>query len=672
MTEKEFFLVLAKLMAAAGLVSAVFSRFRLPKAIGYILAGVLMSGHTWGGSFLDNPQSVQTFGQLGVVFLMFAMGLDFSASEMRKISGVTVPTAILDTLVMVSLGYTVGTRLFGWGAVPSLFLGAAICDSATTLLAKVIGELGWNDRPFVKFVLGTSICEDILCVGIIAVVTGVAQGRGMSVAAFASSIGYLGVFFLATLVFGFVVVPRLLTSVARRGDDESLLLTLLGCCFLVTYVAYRLNFSLALGAFLVGVLGSGSDVRRRLRTLVEPLKAMFAAVFFISIGLLVNPSECWNSGWLILATSALVIGGKFVNTTLGALVTGQDLKTALQMGMGLAQVGEFAFMVAMLYGTITHDAGSPLIQVAVGASLLTTVLNPLMLRLSEPVSDWAEAHCPAKAKRMLGNYRALLANYRLRRGGSPAHRRALRTGVRLAVAGVLEFAVFVVFSALINPNWHFRFSFFNDHKQLIASLACNGVLLVMTPLIPVLARELAEAVAEVLVGKGNARGHEEFRQVLFSVAIALLVVLQLGVFLMFSLILWPKEFWAQIAFLGLIVLIVALSWRFLSRTAHRASALLQNALDADERLAAMAEEVPFSFPQGATCRFRVAADSAAVGGTVVSLNLRARTGASVVSVEREGAAGRRFGPGWVFAPGDQVVAVGEAQALKALKELFGA
>ena len=190
MSESFFFQDLAVMMAVVGLVSVIFTRLGWPKVIGYLLAGILMSEHTWGGSFLADPKSIGTIGQLGIVFLMFTLGLEFSADDMKKVKHVTVPTAIFDTLMMIWLGYTVGTHMLGWGSVESLFLGAALCDSATTLLAKTIEEMRWGDRPFVRYIFGTTIFEDILCVGVIALVTGVAQGRGMTfLAVFAIYIG---------------------------------------------------------------------------------------------------------------------------------------------------------------------------------------------------------------------------------------------------------------------------------------------------------------------------------------------------------------------------------------------------------------------------------------------------------------------------------------------------
>ena len=194
MKEGVFFQDLAVLMAVVGIVSIIFTKLRWPKVIGYILAGILMSSNTWGGGFLVDETSISTIGQLGIVFLMFALGLEFSANEMKKVRHVTVPTAAFDVAMMIWLGYTAGRDLFGWGSVASLFLGAAICDSATTLLAKTIDEMKWGDRPFVRYIFGTTIFEDILCVGVIALVTGVAQGRGMTLMAAGKSLGGLAVF----------------------------------------------------------------------------------------------------------------------------------------------------------------------------------------------------------------------------------------------------------------------------------------------------------------------------------------------------------------------------------------------------------------------------------------------------------------------------------------------
>ncbi|MBQ1429566.1 MAG: cation:proton antiporter, partial [Kiritimatiellae bacterium] len=492
MSEGAFLQDLAMLMAVAGSVSLLFARFKWPKVVGYIMAGVLLSRHTWGGSFLLDESSVQTAGQLGIVFLMFSMGLGLSTTQLKRVGNVAMPTALLDTVMMMWLGYTVGHRFLGWGTVPSLFLGAAICDSATTLLAKIIGEMGWEGRSFVRYALGTSVCEDIVCVGVMAVIAGVANGGGVDVSLAVRSMGGIAVFFIATFVFGLVLVPRLLTSVAKRGDDEALLLTLLGCCFFVTYVAYRLDYSFALGAFVVGVLGASSEARPRLERLVSPLRNMFAATFFVSVGLLVNPAECWAHLPAILGISALVVFGKFLNCTVGALACGTGLKTSVQMGMSLAQTGEFAYMAALLYVTITGDAEKPLYQVAVGVSLLTTILNPLMIKSSDRFGTWVEENCPARLAKALAAYRGAIERYRT--SGADARRRSVRRQVlQLAVAAVLVFAASVGFSMLESRDWSRLSVFFESHKRLFFALAMNAVIATVLAIAVRIAKSMASS-----------------------------------------------------------------------------------------------------------------------------------------------------------------------------------
>ena len=673
MNEGAFFQDLALLMAVAGLVSAVFSRFQWPKVIGYIAAGVLLSRHTWGTSLLADESSVMTVAQLGIVFLMFSLGLEFSASGMKRIKNVTMPTAIFDMVVMIWLGYTVARNFFGWDSVPSLFLGAAICDSSTTVLAKIIDEMKWSKRPFVKYVLGTSVCEDIMCIGVIALITGVAQGRGMSLSAFGTSVGGLALFFLSTVVFGLVFVPRLLSSVAKRGDDEALLLTVLGCCFLVSYIAFRLDYSLALGAFLVGVLGSSSDVRRRLHALASPLRSMFAAMFFVSIGLLVDPSACWRQMPAIVLISAVVLAGKFSNCTIAAIFCGQSIKTSVQMGFALAQIGEFAYMVAILYLTLSDDPSSPMFQIVVGVSLLTTIMNPVMLRLSDPVGDWLEHRCPVKLHRALDAYRATLAKL-LSTRAIGERRNAVRTAlIELVVFFVLEFAVAVALSMPNGVDCSDVSVFFDSHKRIILCLGFNVFSVSMFVPVVAIARRLGAAFGEILFGRGGAR----WRQALDGIVRLFVLVLVAGLFFlemtMFNVNLAPSEPWVKWLLFVVFTVSAGIGWRFFLHSAHRAGERLSAALASgdDDGGHGREELKPFTIPPDAVQRLVIGPGSPAIGGTVVTLDIRAKTGASVVSIWRDGEMIGNPGPGFEFRTGDEVGVLGEASQIAALKDLLG-
>lgn len=672
MTEGAFFQDLAILMAVAGLASAIFSKLNWPKVLGYIFAGVLLSEHTWGGGILIDMASTQTIGQLGVVFLMFSMGLEFSTSQMRSLKNVTVPTAILDTIVMMWLGYTVGTRVFGWGMVQSLFLGAAVCDSATTMLAKMIDELGWRTRAFVSFTLGTSVCEDIVTVGIVALITGVANGAGMNVGDVAMSMGGLGLFFLAVIVFGMVLVPRLLNTISRHHDDEVLLLLILGICFFVSFIAFRFQFSLALGAFLVGILGAASDVRVRVNALVMPLKSMFSAIFFVSVGALVDPGACLQFWPQILALSLVVVLGKFLNCTLGGLLAGQGVKTSVQMGMSLAQIGEFAFMVALIYIGTTGDAASPMYQIVVAVSLVTTLLNPLMLKWSEPVGTWIDAHVPGRLHAWHRNYRSFLIRAETAKGESSVTRRIRGLVLALVVCALLNFVVALSGSMLDGIDWS-RFSvFFEAHDRFFFTLAVNVFVVGMFAPVRTVSRMLGFNVSRLITGSGATRkGDAVVRQLVVTVIQSMAMLLFFAEMVMININLAPTGKW-ELAVLAIVTLCTAgFGWRHFMRISRSAALHFNEALGADERRKRLGEMMIVTVPRGAIHQLRLDVNSPAVGATVVTLNIRAKTGANIVSVKRGSQIIRHVGPDLEFRVDDILMATGTGSQIAALKDLLG-
>ena len=658
------------LLFVAGGIAILFARLGWSKAIGYVLAGIVLNKYTWGGSFLVEPDGIRVSGQLGVVFLMFSMGLSFSAREMRNIRSVALPAAILDTVVMVWLGYTVGTRFFGWSAVPSVFLGVAICDSATTLLAKVIDEMGWSRRQFTKYVLGTSVCEDVICVGAIAVATGFAQGRGMSAGALAVSLWWLLVFFLTVLVFGLILIPRLLKSVAKRKDDEALLLAILGTCFFVVYFAHKFNFSLAMGAFLVGILGASSDVRNRLAELMDPLKSVFSAVFFLSIGLLVDPTALWSCLPQILLVSMVVIVGKFVNTTVASLAAGCEIKTSVQIGFSLAQIGEFAMMVAILYAGLAGDAECPMFQIAVGASLLTSILNPWMIRASDAVGDFAVRRTPERFKRLLGNYRAWLEKIRSS-SGSPAYLLFKAAVIKLGVYAVLMLSVSVICTLLVRFDYS-RFSqFFEANDKTIFFFLANFFSVSLMPLIVFASQAIGDELAELLAGDGSEKWRTASRQLIHFVVLVAVVALFFLEWTAINISILPTDIRLQGVSTVLILGTGIFGWRFFVKAGRRATQRFQEALTAEERREGLVRTMTVSVPEGMIQRLVLTADSPAIGESVVTLDIRAKTGASVVAVHRGGEIYRNIGPDWDFEIGDVLVAIGDQPQIAALKDLVG-
>ncbi|MFH0878378.1 MAG: cation:proton antiporter [Lentisphaerota bacterium] len=244
---------LAIVMMVAAVVSIVFHRFDQPRVIGYILAGVIIGPHTPPFSFIHDEASIRTLADLGVIFLMFSLGLEFNFRKIRNVGGTAAATAVLDVVVMLWIGYTLG-RLLGWGRMESVFLGAVICDSSTTLLVKTLNDLGWTRRPFASLIFGITLVEDLLAIVLIAVLNGLGMTGSVQPGMLLGRLGDLGIFLVVVIVVGLLAVPRLLGALARYKSDELLLITVLGLCFGVSLVAVKLQFSLALGAFLMGAV----------------------------------------------------------------------------------------------------------------------------------------------------------------------------------------------------------------------------------------------------------------------------------------------------------------------------------------------------------------------------------------------------------------------------------
>jgi len=635
MDTTSFFQDLAVILVAVGIVSAVFMRLGWPKVIGYILAGTVIGKYTFGGSFVINQGSIDVLGQVGVVFLMFTLGLEFSVRKLRKVGHVIFPTALLDMAVMIWAGHFVGTKIFGWGSVQSLFLGAAISDSATTLLAKTINDMGWGTRRFTKYIFGVTITEDILCVGVIALLTGLAKSGTMRMGAMAYSLGGLLLFLTGVTVFGLLVVPRVLNRVARLKDDESLLLTMLGFCFLVSFIAVKLDFSLALGAFLVGMMGAESEPLKRIYQQCVPLRTMFSAIFFVTIGLLIDPAQMLANGPAIAGVTLVVIVGKSVNCTVGALLTGQDLKNAIQTGIGLAQIGEFAYLVALI-GLTMKAVDSSVYQIAVGVSVLTTVLNPFLLRASDPFSDWAVRKLPSRWKGYLETY-SNWADRFLHSSAPSATVKAIRFNLTLVLLHLTLVAVVYIAAGILARADYARFSpVIEENKKMVLWGAASLLTVPNAIFIFFRARALGGAVADALIPAKVAEtlwalSFRRITRLLFSVSgIAALFFESV----MLSGTIMPEQGWARVL-VGVTLLVVGVfGWERFWHMGAQSLETLRGVLT-KEIETGPAESVA-DLLDIHTEKIKVGRISGVCGRSLRDINLRARAGVSVIGIERQG------------------------------------
>jgi CPA2 family monovalent cation:H+ antiporter-2 len=426
---------LAVIMLVAGVVTILFHRLRQPVVLGYIVAGFIIGPHTPPFGLIHDEDTIKTLAELGVIFLMFSLGLEFSLRKLFKVGATAFIAAFLEIVLMIWIGYEIG-RWFDWGTMDSLFLGAILAISSTTIIVKALNDLKMKNERFAQLIFGVLIVEDILGIGIIALLSGIAVSGAVSSGEVFSTVGKLSLFMIIALVVGILVVPRLLAYVATFESNEMLLVTVLGLCFGFCLLVVKLEYSMVLGAFLIGAIMAESRQLLKIERLIEPIRDMFSAIFFVAIGLMLDPAILLDYAWPIAVITVAVVLGKIVSCGLGAFIAGNDGKTSLRVGMGLSQIGEFSFIIAAL-GMTLQVTSDFLYPVAVAVSVLTTLSTPYLIRAADPLSHRLGALVPQRVARVLGMYGEWLRSIQPRGQGamlaSMIRKILLQVGVNLAL-----------------------------------------------------------------------------------------------------------------------------------------------------------------------------------------------------------------------------------------------
>lgn len=393
---------LAVIMLIAGVVTILFHRFKQPVVLGYIVAGFLIGPHTPPVGLIHDEDTIKTLAELGVIFLMFCMGLEFSLRKLFKVGATAFIAAFLEIGLMIWIGYEIG-QYFGWNNMDSLFLGAILAISSTTIIIKALGDLKMKNERFAQLIFGVLIVEDILGIGIIALLSGIAVSGNVETGQVFATVGKLTLFMIVALVVGILLVPRILAYVARFESSEMLLVTVLGLCFGFCLLVVKLEYSMVLGAFLIGAIMAESRQLAQIERLVEPIRDMFSAIFFVAIGLMIEPQILLDYAWPIAVITCAVVIGKIFTCSLGAIVAGNDGRTSLRVGMGLSQIGEFSFIIAAL-GISLQVTSDFLYPVAVAVSAITTLLTPYLIRAADPLSGKLAQVMPTRVSRVFALY----------------------------------------------------------------------------------------------------------------------------------------------------------------------------------------------------------------------------------------------------------------------------
>jgi CPA2 family monovalent cation:H+ antiporter-2 len=664
---------LAVVMIVAALVTIVFHRLKQPVVLGYILAGVIIGPHTPPFPLIHDKDTINTLSELGVILLMFSLGLEFSLRKLKSVGAPAFIAAILEILLLFWVGYEIGL-LFGWRTMDSIFLGAMLSMSSTTVIIKVLGELGKMKERFAQLIFGILIIEDILGIAMIALLSGIAMTGSLSVADVGATLGKLGIFLSATLVVGLIVVPRLIGYVAKFKSNEMMIITVLGLCFGVSLLAAKLGYSVALGAFVIGAIIAEAREIHRIETLIEPVRDMFSAVFFVAIGLLIDPKLLLVYWQPILVITLAVIIGKVLTCSFGAFVGGNDTRTSLRVGMGLAQIGEFSFIIATL-GLTLNVTSKFLYPIAVAVSALTTFFTPYLIKSADGLVNWFDRKAPKPVVNSMELYTRWVGQIGSRQTANPIRQMIRRWILQMGLNAALIAAVFIA-AAFIGqrpPEWLKNLSIGGQYLKGALWLAA---VIFSLPMFIATARKLQALgllIAEMKVTPAAAGSRTEAIRAVVANVIPIAGTVGLGLFvLLLSSTLLPP--WPVL--LVLLVIIGLIAWRLWSsfiKVYSKAQIALQEtfAQQPEPRHDTAQIAKPSLLRDADLETVTLTAGAPAIGKLIRELELRTRTGASIVAIERAGVNNVNPGPDEELQANDQVLLLGStAQLEKARKHLL--
>jgi len=578
MHEIGFIRDLAVVMIVAGATTILFQRLRQPVLLGYILAGVLIGPHA-PGMLVDDPRAIDDISNLGVVLLMFTLGLEFSLRKLRQVGVGVLVVAVGEVGLMLWIGYGLG-GLFGWTGMDALFLGAIISLSSTMVATRTLTEGGQRRQPFAHLVVGLLVAEDVLAILMLTLLTAVAIGGSVQAEAAFTLIGHLGLFVVVGMILGLLLLPRLVDYVAGFDRDETLLVSVLGICFGASLLAAWMGFSVALGAFLAGAVVAESRSVGRVLHLVEPLRDMFAALFFVAIGLKIDPAMLLQYALPALLVAAVVIAGKTLVCSLGIFVVGHDARTALRSGLGMAQIGEFSFVIATL-GLSLHVISPFIYPIAVAVSVLCMAASPYLTRSAGGLANGLSRVTPRSVKLLAGSYSGWLENLK------PVNENAAIAAIfrrllwHIAINILLVVTLFTIGAYVNAHNWSW-FSIFGINRDLRHTLIWACALFLSLPMLIAIYRKaeaLGMLLAEIGIRERFAGSYTQaIRNVLARIIpLVTLLALALLVSALGSAILPPRGIALSLVVLGVVLAVIL--WRSLVKMHARLQAALKETLD---------------------------------------------------------------------------------------------
>lgn len=437
---------LAVILGVAGLTALIFQKIGQPVVLGYLIAGLIIGPYTPPHTWISDVPSIKILSELGVIFLMFSLGLEFSFHKLMRVGFSAAVTGFIEVVFMLLIGLGVGF-LLGWSYYNSLFLGAALAISSTTIIIKALSELNLKEKRFAELIFGILIVEDLLAIMLLV-------GLSLMVATkniFSMALLLAGIKLILVVggwcIVGYFVVPPIFSRIKHYINDETLTIIAVALCLLLVWMAASFHYSTALGAFIMGSILAETAMGHRIEHLISPICNLFAAVFFVSIGMLIDPIVIYQHFALVLLLSVVTIFGKVIVTSIGSFLTGQSVKTSVRVGFGMGQIGEFSFIIVGL-GLTLSVIDSSLYSIIVAVSAITTFTTPYLIKYSDAFSNKLDASLSDRLQYFLDNYSAWVYRSLNTSQERPAYKKSL---VRLMINGILVAIIFIVTSHWVLP-----------------------------------------------------------------------------------------------------------------------------------------------------------------------------------------------------------------------------
>jgi CPA2 family monovalent cation:H+ antiporter-2 len=656
-------------LCVAAVTTVIFQKIRQPVVVGYLIAGMIVGPYLPIPLFAD-PERIHTLSELGVILLMFALGLEFSVRKLIRLGPTSGFITAVQVGFMIWLGYVCG-RALGWTPLESIFTGAILSISSTTIVAKAYQETPVSDR-LRELVFGVLLAEDLTAVVELAVLTTLASGATVSASLLTVTMARLILFLVAFVGTGLIVVPPVIRFIVRMGRPETTLVAAVGLCFAFAILAEHAGYSVALGAFLAGSLVAESGEAKQIEHLVEPLRDIFGAVFFVSVGMMIDPALIEQHWQALIVLTAAVLGGKIVGVTFASILSGVGTTTSIEAGMSLSQIGEFSFIIAGA-GLKTGATRDFLYTLAVAVSAVTTFLTPYMIRGSIPVAEFVAARMPRPLKVLEALYDSWFERIR-NAGQSERDANSIGWSVAAIVSSAVLIGAILIFNELDPLDVTSTVSSMEHLTYFSAGLYVDAfaLLLCVVPAAGMYfaSRRLATALAARAFADLPARGAPAVGALVELLQITILLVAAVPLLAIVQPFMEPVEGIGIIVItIGLLIVVVGRSARQMQGQIRNATRLMRFALGGAPATAegVQSYEVPGI---GTITPVSLSADSEGIGKSLAELDLHNSSGAVVVAIGRGDSEVVVPTGDEVLRPGDILELAGSSDAVAAARRMI--